>query len=56
MIWGKNMREWIAAALLVAGAALFISTLRDTQAPGDTTRVARRVERVLERRMARLDG
>ena len=52
----KNMKEWIAAILLVVGVAMFISTLRDSQAPGDTSRVARRVERLLERRVARLDG
>ena len=56
MTWTKNRKEWFAAALLVVGVALFISSLRDTQAPGDTSRVARRVERVLERRAARLDG
>ena len=56
MNWTRNMKEWFAAALLVVGVALFISSLSDTQAPGDTSRVAQRVERVLERRVARLDG
>ncbi len=56
MTWTKNTKEWIAAVLLVAGVVMFISSLRDTQAPGDTTREARRLERILERRAARLDG
>ena len=56
MTWTKNTKEWIAAALLVVGVVVFISSLRDTQAPGDTTREAKRVERILNRRAARLDG
>ena len=52
----RNIREWIAAALLVAGAAIFIGSLRDSQAPGDSGREARRVERMLERRASQLDG
>ncbi|MCR4824527.1 MAG: HAMP domain-containing histidine kinase [Bacteroidales bacterium] len=51
----KNITEWIAAALLVAGAVLFVSSLRETQAPGDTFAAARRVERAAVRRMALLD-
>ena len=53
---GKHIREWVAMVLLVAGVALFISSLQVTQRPGDTSGAARRMERVLERRMARLDG
>ena len=53
---GKHIREWIAMVLLVAGVALFISSLQVTQRPGDTSVAARRLERVLERRMAALDG
>ncbi|MBP5625976.1 MAG: HAMP domain-containing histidine kinase [Bacteroidales bacterium] len=52
----RNIREWIAAALLVVGVGVFISSLSDSQAPGDTSRAARRVERLLERRVASLDG
>ena len=55
MTWTKNTKEWLAALLLVAGVVLFISSLRDTQAPGDPTREARRLERILNRRAARLD-
>ena len=51
----KHIREWIAAALLVAGVGLFISSLRVTESPGDAVRAARRVERALGRRMALLD-
>ena len=50
------MKEWLAAAMLVVGVVVFISSLTDSQAPGDTRRAARRVERVLERRMDELDG
>ena len=53
---GKHIREWIAMALLVAGVVLFISSLQVTQRPGDTSGAARRMERMLERRMASLDG
>ena len=52
---GKNIREWIAAALFVVGAVLFISSFRVSLPSGDTTGAARRVERVLNRRMALLD-
>ena len=52
---GKHIREWIAMALLVVGVALFISSLQVTQRPGDTSGAARRMERLLERRMASLD-
>ena len=52
----RNMKEWIAAALLVVAVGVFISSLTDTQAPGDTSRTARRVERVLERRVQSLDS
>ena len=51
-----NKKEWLTAALLVAGVVLFISSLRDTQVAGDTRREARRVERVLSRRAALLDS
>ena len=53
---GKNIREWIAAALFVVGAVLFISSFRVSLPSGDTTGAARRVERVLNRRMALLDN
>ena len=53
---GKHIREWIAMALLLAGVVLFISSLQVTQRPGDASGAARRMERVLERRMAQLDG
>ena len=43
-------------ALLVVGVALFISSLQVTQQPGDTSGAARRMERILERRMATLDA
>ena len=49
------MKEWLAAAMLVVGVVVFISSLTDSQAPGDTRRAARRVERELERRMDELD-
>ena len=52
---GKNIREWIAAAFFVVGAVLFISSFRVSLPSGDTTGAARRVERVLNRRMALLD-
>ena len=52
---GKNIKEWGAAAMLLAGALLFISSLRVTQSPGDTSAIARRVERAAVRRMALLD-
>ena len=55
MIWKRNSREWIAVALIVLAVAAFISSLRDTRALGDPAREARRVERVLAGRMARLD-
>ena len=53
---GKNIREWTAAALLAVGVVVFISSLRVTQSPGDTSGAARRVERLLERRLTQLDG
>ena len=53
---GRHIKEWLAAALLAAGAVLFVSSLRVTQSPGDTSWAARRVERVLERKVAQLDG
>ena len=53
---GKNIREWIAAALFVVGVALFISSFRVSQSSWDTTSAARRTERVLNRRMALLDS
>ena len=56
MTWKRHSREWIAVASLVAGAVLFISSLSDTRSPGDTAREARRVERVLNRRVAQLDS
>jgi two-component system nitrogen regulation sensor histidine kinase NtrY len=43
-------------ALLVAGVALFISSLQATRKAGDSSDAARRMERILERRMASLDG
>ena len=46
----------MAAVLLATSVALFIASLRDSQAPGDSGREARRVERMLERRAAQLDG
>ena len=52
----KNITEWFAAALLAAGAVLFISSLRVTQASGDTSSAARRVERMANRRIALLDS
>ena len=52
----RSIREWIAAILLVVAVGVFISSLSDSQAPGDTSRAARRVEHMLERRVARLDG
>jgi len=52
MIWKRHNREWFAVASLVAGVVLFIASLNDTRAPGDTGREARRVERVLARRAA----
>ena len=56
MTWGRHSREWFAVASLVAGVVLFISSLSDTRAPGDTAREARRMERVLNRRAAQLDS
>ena len=56
MTWGRHSREWIAVASLVAGAVLFILSLSDTRAPGDTAREARRMERVLNRRVAQLES
>ena len=53
---GIQIREWIAAALLAVGVAVFISSLQVTQTPGDTSGAARRVERTLGRRLALLDG
>ena len=52
----RQIREWLAAAMLIAGLGLFFSSLRITQSPGDTSGAARRVERILERRSAQLDG
>ena len=52
---GKQIKEWIAAALLVVGVAVFISSLQVTQSPGDTSGAARRVERTLGRRLSMLD-
>ncbi|MCR4859259.1 MAG: hypothetical protein K5910_01190 [Bacteroidales bacterium] len=52
----KNIKEWVAAVMLVAGAVMFVSSLRVSQSPGDTSNAARRVERALERRMGLLDG
>ena len=51
----KHIKEWFAAALLMAGAIMFISSLRVTQSPGDTSAAARRMERVTARRIALLD-
>ena len=53
---GKNIREWVAAALFVVGVALFISSFRVSQSSWDTTSAARRTERVLNRRIALLDS
>ena len=52
---GRHIREWLAAALLLAGAVLAVSSLRVTQSPVDTAGAARRTERILERRAAQLD-
>ena len=51
-----HIREWFAAAMLVAGMVLFVSSLRMTRAAGDTRWAARRVERSLERRLAQMDA
>ena len=51
-----HIKEWLALLLLAAGAALFVSSLRVTRSPGDTSGAARRTERILERRAAQLDG
>ena len=50
-----HIKEWLAAALLAVGVAVFISSLQVTQSAGDTSRAARRVERMLQRRLALLD-
>ena len=42
--------------MLAVGAAVFIYSLQVTQAPGDTSRAARRVERTLRTRLALLDS
>ncbi|MCR5351348.1 MAG: hypothetical protein K6E35_02490 [Bacteroidales bacterium] len=55
MTWSKNRKEWFAAAMLVISVVAFISSLRDTQAPGDTNREARRVGRLLDKRVERMD-
>ncbi len=56
MIWKRNSREWIAVALIVIGVMCFVASLSDTRAPGDTRREAHRMERVLKRRVARLNS
>ena len=53
---GRQIKEWLSVAMLVAGAALFVSSLRETQSPGDTSGAARRVERAAGRRLALLDS
>ncbi|MBQ9659840.1 MAG: hypothetical protein IJV37_01055 [Bacteroidales bacterium] len=53
---GRHIKEWLAAAMLIAGAVLFISSLRGTHSPGDISVTARRVERLLERRASKLDA
>ena len=50
-----HIKEWLAAALLAVGVVVFISSLQVTQSAGDTSRAARRVERMLQRRLALLD-
>ena len=53
---GRQIKEWLSVAILVAGAALFISSLSVTKSPGDTSGAARRVERIAARRLALLDS
>ena len=53
---GRQIKEWLSVAMLVAGAALFISSLSVTKSPGDTSGAARRVERIAARRLALLDS
>ena len=52
----RNIKEWIATVLLVLGVALFIGSMQSTQERGDASVAARRLERTLARRIARLDA
>jgi signal transduction histidine kinase len=53
---GNHIREWITVVLLALGVVVFISSLQSTQPSDDSSRAARRVERVLARRVALLDS
>lgn len=52
---GKKIRTFISAALLLAGAVVFALSVRESRAGADADAVARRLSRVLEHRMGRLE-
>ncbi len=52
----RRILDLIAAALLVASASVLVLSLKESRVSGDTRAVAGRVSRILEQRMAKLDG
>jgi len=52
----RRILDLIAAALLVASASVLVLSLKESKVSGDTRAVAGRVSRILEQRMAKLDG
>ncbi len=52
----RRILDLIAAALLVASASVLVLSLKESRVSGDTRAVADRVSRILEKRMAKLDG
>ena len=52
---GKKIRVFVSAALFLAGAVMFTLSLRESRAGMNADTAARRLSRVLERRMSQLD-
>lgn len=51
-----NWRDWLSWALMLLSAFVLLWATAIDHSPGNTEQAARRVEKVLSRRMARLDG
>ena len=52
----RKIRTLVSAALLLAGVVVFVLSLRESRAGGNTDAVARRLSRTVEHRMAKLDA
>ena len=52
---GKRIRVFVSAALFLAGTVMFTLSLRESRAGMNADTAARRLSRVLERRMSQLD-